>query len=97
MLIQLAEPLLAAAEAHNQLGVQQLLQLCRQGAEVEQQAQHLAAALKESYYDMTAELRELQEATVCWGQVVHALLAALASLQQHLCTASGPRTGSRCR
>lgn len=74
LLAQLSEPLLTAAEAHNQLQVERLLRLCRQGAAMQQQAEQVAAQLKDTYYELTAQLRDIQAQEVgeghgrCWQQ-----------------------------
>jgi hypothetical protein len=67
LLQTLAEPLTAAAEAHNQLQVERLLQLCQEGAQMQQQAEQTASQLKDLYYELTAQLREVhtQEVRLC--------------------------------
>lgn len=58
LLVSLAEPLVAAAEANNQLQAERLLQLCSDMQEYHQRAEETAAQLKERYYELTAQLRE---------------------------------------
>lgn len=60
LLVQLSEPLLTAAEAHNQLQVERLLRLCQEGAAMQQQAEQVAAQLKDTYYELSAQLRDMQ-------------------------------------
>lgn len=65
LLAQLAEPLVTAAEAHTHLEVDKLLRLARTGSELQQHAESTAAQLKDMYYELTAQLRELQTDMVC--------------------------------
>jgi hypothetical protein len=58
LLVSLAEPLVTAAEAHNQLQVERLLRLCQEGAALQEEAERTAEQLKEMYYELTAQLRE---------------------------------------
>jgi len=62
----LLEPLLVAARAQNQLQAQRLLTTCREGAQVQQQAEAAAARLSDMYYELAAELAEAKE-KVCSG------------------------------
>lgn len=58
LLVSLAEPLVTAAEANNQLQVERMLELCQEGAQMQQQAEETATKLKDMYYELTAQLRE---------------------------------------
>lgn len=58
--MQLAEPLVTAAEAQNQLQVERLLRLCQEGAQMQQQAEQAASQLKDTYYELSAQLRDAQ-------------------------------------
>lgn len=60
LLVQLAEPLVTAAEAQNQLQVERLLRLCQEGAQMQQQAEQAASQLKDTYYELSAQLRDAQ-------------------------------------
>jgi hypothetical protein len=62
----LLEPLLVAARAQNQLQAQRLLTTCREGAQVQQQAEAAAARLSDMYYELAAELAEAKD-QVCSG------------------------------
>jgi hypothetical protein len=57
LLTVLAEPLLAAARAQSQLGARALLQACQCGAQLQAQAEAVAAQLREHYYSLTARLQ----------------------------------------
>jgi hypothetical protein len=58
LLVSLAEPLVTAAEANNQVQVERMLGLCQQEAQMQQQAEETATKLKDMYYELTAQLRE---------------------------------------
>jgi hypothetical protein len=76
LLVSLAEPLVTAAEANNQLQVERMLGLCQQEAQMQQQAEETATKLKDMYYELTAQLREANTKEVstadttaaCWCQ-----------------------------
>lgn len=64
LLVGLSEPLLRAAAAHNQLQVERLVGLCRDGTQVQQQAEDQAGYLKETFYELTAQIREQRDQQV---------------------------------
>jgi hypothetical protein len=70
LVARLCAPLLAAAEAHNQLQAERLTRLCQEGSQLQAQAEAAADQLKELFYSLTAQLREAQaqaEAAVSRG------------------------------
>lgn len=80
--MSLAEPLLTAAEAHNQQQVEQLLRLCQEGAQLQEEAERTAEHLKEMYYELTAQLCEAATAGEV-GRVIKAIRVVRLQLQSH--------------
>lgn len=64
LLLALAEPLLTAARAENQLQVERMLRLCQEGAALQQQAEEEAGRLRDLFYSLTAQLKEARAACV---------------------------------
>lgn len=64
LLLAIAEPLITTARAQNQLQAEQLISACHQGAQVQQQAEQIAAELRDKYYSLTAQLKEARAACV---------------------------------
>lgn len=62
LLLALAEPLLAAARAQNQLQAQRLLAACQRGSQLQVQAEAAAGKLTELYYHLSAQLGEVTAA-----------------------------------
>ncbi|WIA28965.1 hypothetical protein OEZ86_011500 [Tetradesmus obliquus] len=76
LLLALAEPLLTAARAENQLQVERMLRLCQEGAALQQQAEEKAGRLRDLFYSLTAQLKEARAAceTTLPPEVLFALL-----------------------
>lgn len=85
LLVSLAEPLLTAAKAHNQQQVEQLLRLCQEGAQLQEEAERTAEHLKDMYYELTAQLREAATAGEV-SRVTKAVRVVGLQLQSHSMT-----------
>jgi hypothetical protein len=64
LLLALAEPLVTAARAQNQLQVDRMLSICHAGAQLQQQADEKAQRLRDLFYSLTAQLKEARAACV---------------------------------
>lgn len=74
LLLALAEPLITAAKAQNQLEVERMLSMCHAGAQLQQRADEKAQRLRDMFYSLTAQLKEAR--TECVSTSL-ALLAAI--------------------
>jgi hypothetical protein len=64
LLLALAEPLVTAAKAQNELEVQRMLKNCQEGAALQQQAEEKAGRLRDLFYSLMAQLKEARASCV---------------------------------